>query len=131
MEMDWRIFLSAVLPENPEITTVGGPGKECWVYGKNWASQERDEWPPEAGAWRVEVSPSGASEEDHFLHVLQTDGKEIAMPGAVSLVREEGRVGVRVRAQGREYVVTFSTDAAAGHLRITEGESVLLEQDLR
>jgi hypothetical protein len=127
---DGRLLSLTVLPENPEITTVGGPGRECWVDGKNWASQERDKWPPEAGSWRLEVSPSRAAEDDSFLHVLEADGREIAMPGAVSLVREQGRIGARVRAQGREYLATFSTDAASGHLRITEGERVLLDQDL-
>ena len=94
------------------------------------ASQERDEWPPEAGSWRLEVSPPRAAEDDYFLHVLETDGSEIARPGAVSLVREQGRIGVRVSAQGKEYLATFSTDATSGHLRITDGESVLLDQDL-
>jgi len=128
---DGRLLSLTVLPESPAITKIGGPGRECWVEGRNWASRERDEWPPEAGSWRLEVSPSRAAEEDYFLHVFETDGSEIARPGAVSLVREHGRVGVRVRAQGREYLATFSTDAASGRLRITHGKRVLLDQDLR
>ena len=121
-----------VLPESATITTVGGPGKERWVEGRDWPSLEKKEWPPEAGAWRVEISPSRPSEDDLFLHVLQAGSSDIAAPDAVTLVRKRDAVGVRVRAQGREYEVTFSTAGApSGHLRITENGRAALDEDLR
>jgi hypothetical protein len=38
-----RLICRTVLPEQAALTTVGGPGKECWVDGKNWPSQEKKE----------------------------------------------------------------------------------------
>jgi hypothetical protein len=124
-----RLTCRTVLPEHPVITKVGGPGKECWVDGRNWPPVEK-EWARDAGSWRVEVSPSQPATEDIFLHVLETDGDEIASPDAVSLTRESGHVGVLIRAQGREYQVTFSTSAPSAHLRIAEHGGTVLEQEL-
>ena len=115
-----RLTVRTVLPEDPAITKVGGPGKECWVEGRNWPSLEQVEWPPEAGSWRVEISPSRPAKQDLFLHVLQAGGNEIAAPDAVSVSKRTDGVSVLVRAQGREYEVTFSTRAASAHLRIVE-----------
>ena len=125
-----RLTVRTALPENPVMTKVGGPGKECWVDGRNWPAVEK-EWTRDAGAWRLEVSPSKPAKEDLFLHVLQTDGEEIAQPGAVSLIRERDGIGVLVRAQDKEYQVTFSTRAASAHLHITEHGRALVDQDLR
>lgn len=126
-----RLVSRTVLPERVSITKVGGPGKECWVDGRNWPAVEK-EWTSDAGAWRAEVSPSLPAAEDLFLHVIQVDGSDITAPDAVTLVREPGRVGVRVRAQGREYVALFSTHGeAGGHLRIADEGKTLLDQELR
>ena len=124
-----RLTLRTVLPANPAVTAVGGAGKECWVEGRNWPPIGK-EWEPEAANWRLEVSPSQPAAEDFFLHVLQTDGSEIAEPDAVSLSRGAGRIGVRVSAQGREYQVAFSTDAASAHLAIGEAGRAILEREL-
>jgi heparin/heparan-sulfate lyase len=126
-----RLVCRTVRPERAVITKVGGPGKECWVEGRNWPPVER-EWTEAAGAWRTEVSPSLPAAEDLFLHVLEVDGDEIASSGNVSLVRESGRVGVRVHAQGRDYLATFPLHGgASGRLQITENAKVLLDTELR
>jgi heparin/heparan-sulfate lyase len=61
-----------LLPEsdNARITTVGGPGKEFWVFGTNYpnATEPIDS---EAGGWRVELSPATPSASDLFLNVIQ------------------------------------------------------------
>jgi len=129
---DASLLCRTILPESAAITMIGGPGKERWVAGRDWPSLEKKEWPPEAGAWRLEVSPSKPSEQDFFLHVLQAGPKDIAARDAVTLVRESKAIGVRVRAQGREYEAKFSAEGAAtGHLRITESGRTVLDQDLR
>jgi hypothetical protein len=126
-----RLVCRTVLPERAVITKTGGPGKECWVEGRNWPPVER-EWTEAAGAWRTEVSPSLPAAEDLFLHVLEVDGDEIASSGNVSLVRESGRVGMRVHAQGRNYLATFPLHGgASGRLQITENAKVLLDTELR
>jgi len=119
-----------VLPEHPVITKVGGPGKECWVEGRNWPAVE-EEWTRDAGAWRVEVSPAAPAATDLFLHVLETDGSEIAEPGAVTLLREGGNVGVEIHAQGRQYRVTFPADGIVAHLQISEDGRTVLDRDLQ
>jgi len=129
---DALLLCRTVLPESPSIAKIGGPGKERWVDGRDWPSLEKKEWPPEAGAWRVEVSPPRPSQEDLFLHVLHVGSNDIASPDAVTLMRQPGAVGVRVRAQGREYEVTFPAGGSPlGHLKIIENGRVALDQDLR
>ncbi len=129
---DATLLCRTVLPESATLTTIGGPGKEQWVGGRNWPSQEKTEWPPEAGAWRIEISPSHPAQQDFFLHVLQAGSKDIAAAEAVALIRDSQAIGVRVQAQGREYEVTFSTEGKpSGHLKISEDGSVMLNQELR
>ena len=131
-EGEGRLVCRTVLPEGATFTTLGGPGKECWADGKNWPSQEKKEWPPEAGSWRLEVSPSQPAAEDFFLHVLQVGGDDIAAPDAVTLIRETDLLGVRVRAEGREYTAMFSTRGEArGRLRIVEKGRVVEEKEVR
>jgi heparin/heparan-sulfate lyase len=131
-EGDGRLVCRTVLPEQATLSTVGGPGKECWVDGRNWPSQEKKEWPPEAGSWRLEVSPAQPATEDFFLHVLQAGGDEIAKPEAVRLIREEDMLGVRVQAQGREYTAMFSTRGEArGRVKIVEEGRVVEEREVR
>jgi hypothetical protein len=125
-----RLTVRTVLPESAVVTKVGGEGKECWVDGRNWPAVEQ-KWTRDAGSWRLEVSPSKPAKEDFFLHILQTDGDEIAAPDAVALTQERGGIGVRVRAQGREYQVTFSTTGASARLRVSEKGKVVLEKELR
>ena len=45
-------------PDNAPLVTVGGPGKEFFVFGKNYpnATEPAD---LEVGGWRVELSPWG------------------------------------------------------------------------
>ena len=49
--------------DNASIEKVGGPGKEFWVFGKNYpnATVPPD---PEVGGWRIEVSPKQPSATD-------------------------------------------------------------------
>ena len=71
-----------LLPEadNIELTKVGGPGKEFWIFGENFPNAPRpnsgNEY--EIGAWRIELSPSKPSAEDLFLNVMQIGGAPLA-----------------------------------------------------
>jgi hypothetical protein len=127
-----KLTVRTVMPEQAHITAVGGPGKECWVDGKNWPSLEKKEWPPEAGAWRLEVSPSKTATKDVFLHVLQTGDPDIARTGTVVLARAGNQLGVRVKAQGNEYVVLFSPGGTKCHLTIRDaGGKTVLDQEVQ
>ncbi len=52
------------------------------------------------------------------------------MPPA-ELIEENGVVGVRFRFENKSVAVTFATQGeAAGHVKITSGENILIDDDL-
>jgi len=66
----------SLLPEisNQELTPVGGPGKEFWVFDRNYENESTDksgEGTYERAAWRIELSPKIPSQENYFLNVMQ------------------------------------------------------------
>lgn len=59
---------------NQELTPVGGPGKEFWVFNKNYDNESTDktgESTYERAAWRIELSPKIPAQENYFLNVMQ------------------------------------------------------------
>ncbi len=84
-------------PDNAQITPVGGPGKEFWVFGKNFPNRIRRGNPIdfEIGEWRVEVSPREAAVTDLFLNVLQVMEKGVR-PMEATRIDSPELVGVRV-----------------------------------
>jgi heparin/heparan-sulfate lyase len=75
-----RITLDVLLPGEAHVEAVGGPGKEFWVFGKNYPNDVRpatkDRGTAEPGAWRIEVSPRNDAREDLFLTVMQVTNRE-------------------------------------------------------
>ena len=64
----------SLLPKGGVIEKIGGPGKEFVVDGINYPADPQPNRPDQAGergAWRIEISPATAEEEDCFLNVLQ------------------------------------------------------------
>lgn len=67
-----------ILPAIPNITPVGGPGKEFWLNGRNYDNDgkvykemSRRKNPREPGSWRIEISPTQEDEiSDQFLVAL-------------------------------------------------------------
>jgi hypothetical protein len=102
--------VQSLLPRQAQITTVGGPGKEYWVAdpGENFPANGRI-----YGRWRLEISPSAASESDLFLTVLYPCDPGAAPPVS-RLVEEEGLAGCDVAVGGRSYRVRFRTTGATG-----------------
>ncbi len=72
-----RLNLDVLLPAaaNAALTKVGGPGKEYWVFGTNYANapdpQRVARSSIETSEWRLELSPKSAAAEDRFLTVMQ------------------------------------------------------------
>jgi hypothetical protein len=65
-----RLNLDVLLPvpENAVLSKIGGPGKEYWVFGTNYANDvapaRRERTSMETGAWRLELSPQAEASED-------------------------------------------------------------------
>jgi heparin/heparan-sulfate lyase len=94
-----KLINTCLLPEseNAEFTPVGGPGKEFWVFGINYANN------PEMGesncyenaAWRMEISPKMPEKENYFLNVMQIMD-ENASKYAVERIDTDKLVGVPI-----------------------------------
>ena len=72
-----QLMAHIIMPQNASIQTLGGPGFEFYVDGKNYDENgtlldtiKNKRQPTEPGNWRVEVSPVGAKRDDEFLVVL-------------------------------------------------------------
>jgi heparin/heparan-sulfate lyase len=90
-------------PENALVSTVGGPGKEFYGLSKNYPEAKVPP-DPEAGGWRVQISPKIPAATDLFLNVMQImDGD--ARPLMVEKIASGETVGVRIL----DRVVLFNT----------------------
>jgi len=91
-----KLVTESLLPAQATMKKVGGPGKAFWVEStkKNYAASKAA--PAEAGAWRVEVSPSTAAKSDRFLHVMTVMDKGTSSNPAVWKIQENGVVGASV-----------------------------------
>jgi VanZ family protein len=88
-----------LLPQQAQITTVGGKGKEFWVDGRNYDDggriykqlRGRRKKQAEAGKWRIEISPGvQAVQEDRFLVALAPKRDWSTPPPSVQCSRESG-----------------------------------------
>ncbi len=106
-----KLINTALLPgvENAEITAVGGPGKEFWVFGENFENEPSRGRDPagERGAWRIEITPSVPAEEDYFLNVMQVMDNDYESQLEVELIKGDKVVGAQIGKR----VVIFNRDA--------------------
>lgn len=100
-----------LLPElsNAEINPVGGPGKEFWVFGKNYPNEPRgnQDEANERGAWRIEISPKKAAKEDYYLNVIQVADNKTEQLNDVKKLTGNNIVGVQIA----DRVTTFSANS--------------------
>lgn len=102
-----KLHCSVLLPQ-ADIETVGGHGKEFWVFGENYpnAATTRPDPCNERGSWRVEVTPREEAKEDCFLNVIQVmDNKCKEL--TVQRIDAEKVVGALVA----DRIVMFSRDS--------------------
>jgi len=141
-----KLVDQVLLPAAAEITPVGGPGKEFWVFGRNFPSQpppDRNPMDYEIGEWRVEVSPRDAAASDTFLNVMQIMDRDV-QPLPVERVEAGGLIGARIadctvlfqrdgrrtgrpagfRSEGQRFLVT---DLAEGSWRVLREGVVVSE----
>lgn len=101
-----------LLPEAnaAQIEKVGGKGKEFWVFGKNYPNEATPNRPDDAnekGAWRVEVSPAVAANENYFLNVMQVADNTCKQMNEVKRIDADKIVGVQIA----DRIVTFSKNS--------------------
>jgi heparin/heparan-sulfate lyase len=113
-----RLELDVLLPAagDAETATVGGPGREYWVFGRNFTNDvnpaRRARSTLETGDWRIEVSPRRAAAEDHFLTVMQAT--DHTAPGRLPVQRLDAGewVGCTLAAPDATWVVLSRRDQA-------------------
>jgi len=112
-----RLNLDVLLPEaaNAELEAVGGPGKEFWVFGKNYASdltpEKKEKLAVERGEWRLQLSPKRAAAEDLFLNVMQVTDRRSPARFPVQRLDLSAHVGCAIAGTDATWVVLLRKDA--------------------
>ena len=120
-----RLVLNTLLPEphDRDIETIGGPGKEYWVFGQNLPNdqeprrQERSSM--ELGSWRIQVSPKKASKEDLFLNVMQVTDWRSGRTFPVERIEAGPMVGCRIGGPKCDWIVLFRRDSHCGNTPVS------------
>ncbi len=111
-----RLILNTLLPAatNVDLTKVGGPGKEFWVFGQNYANdvepKRLERSSIETGAWRIEVSPKAAAAEDLFLNVMQVTDRPSLVRWPVRAIEAGERVGCLLEGPDDAWAVLMRRD---------------------
>jgi len=109
-------------PIQPEITKIGGPGREFEVNGHNYPPTDKKNYnADEAGRWRLEVRSAERSERQYFLHVLITTDVDAPLDKSVELLQTEGRLGAVIKDSGDTARVLFTTEGVlTGTLELSD-----------
>lgn len=111
-----RLMLDVLLPsvENTNLTLIGGPDREFWVFGTNYTNDvdpgrlERSSMEP--GAWRIELSPKQAADEDLFLNVIQITDRRSPSHYPVQRLETDTRVGCLIEGPRITWMVLMRRD---------------------
>jgi len=112
-----RLILDTLLPPaaNADITKVGGPGREYWVFGQNYANdidaKRLERTSIETGEWRIELSPKAAAAEDLFLNVVQVTDRQSPSRWPVRGIDAGDRVGCIIEGPEASWVVLMRRDS--------------------
>ncbi len=109
-------------PIQPEITKIGGPGREFEVDGRNYPPTDKKNYDAdEAGRWRIEVSSTEQAERQYFLHALIADDADAPMEQSVELIQAEGQLGAVIRSSDGAAKVLFTAEGdLTGTLELTD-----------
>jgi heparin/heparan-sulfate lyase len=111
-----RLNLDVLLPPSPNaaLSKVGGPGKEYWVFGTNYANDPDPERVAkgsiETSAWRLELSPQTASAEDHFLTVMRITDRTAPARWPVRRVDIHERTGCLIEGPSASWMILLRRD---------------------
>lgn len=111
-----RLNLDVLLPPTPNaaLSKVGGPGKDYWVFGTNYANDPQPtsvaKGSIETSAWRLELSPKSASAEDHFLAVMQMTDRTKPARWPVRRVDASKRTGCVIEGPDAAWMILLKQD---------------------
>ncbi len=113
-----QLTVQSLLPKDPAIVSIGGPGKQYWVDdpGRNYPASRRGADADDVGwhgNWRVEISPSKQAAIDQFLTVLYPSDPGSPAP-ASKLIEAQGKVGCEVLVAGKTFRIMFNIDGPTG-----------------
>jgi hypothetical protein len=105
-QREGQLIVQSLLPRDPAIVSIGGPGKQYWVAdpGQNYPANRRGTDNDDQGwhgNWRVEISPSKRVASDQFLTVLYPSDPGTPAP-ACKLIEAQGKVGCEVSGGGED-----------------------------
>ena len=112
-----RLTLDVLLPAaaNADLAKVGGPGKEYWVFGQNYANdpdpKRLERSSIETAAWRIELSPRAPAAEDLFLNVMQMTDRRSPSHRPVRRLDAGERVGCIIEGPESVWVVLMRKDS--------------------
>lgn len=95
-----------MLPENPEVEIIGGPGKEAMSGGVNWYGSHNSS-KGHTSFWRAEVSPSKDEEETVFLNAMYFTDYDRNLP-PLPMYKEQSATHLGVTVM--DSVVMFAND---------------------
>jgi heparin/heparan-sulfate lyase len=112
-----RLNLDVLLPDasNVSLEKVGGPGREYWVFGTNYANDidpaTKAKGSIESGAWRIELSPKQPAAENFFLNVMQVTDRTKNARWPVRRLDFPERVGCVLNGPDATWAVVLRKDS--------------------
>jgi heparin/heparan-sulfate lyase len=125
--------------ENANLEKIGGPGRDFWVFGKNYTNDlpagAAERTSKEPGAWRLELTPKARAEEDLFLTVMQTTNRTSPQHWPVQRLDSADRVGCVISGAGVRWAVSLRKDNTRSAVSVVlavpgDGQSRILVSDL-
>ena len=84
------------------------------MFGENYAndvdSRRRDRSSIEPGAWRLELTPQKAAQEDHFLTVMQVSDHPSPARWPVKRLEATNRIGCQIEGPESNWIVLLHPD---------------------
>ncbi|TVR66322.1 MAG: DUF4962 domain-containing protein [Candidatus Competibacteraceae bacterium] len=119
-----RLTGYVLLPRNAYVQTIGGPGFEFFVDGRNYdegsvvAEHLARKPDAEPGAWRIEVIPVNDALAHQFLVVLLPTDQGTPPSHQVQLFEADGRIGVDISGPQRTTRWRFEPGTLNGQVQI-------------